>query len=79
MSGQQYRFRIGMVCIFTNKGISGVTGNDGRCCTITRLKPKNEWAQGEPEYVIHFLDSAGGGFGVRECELQPLTSSGEKQ
>ncbi len=66
-----HKYRLGQDCIFTNRGTSGVTKNDGKRCRIVRLKPANEWAQGEPEYVISFLDE-NHGFGVRECELQPV-------
>lgn len=66
------------VCVFTNRGVSGVRINDGKRCKIVRLKPSREWAQGEPEYVIHFLD-VNHGFGARECELEPTTEKGEKQ
>ena len=67
----QHRYRIGQVCVFTNRGVSGVRNNDGQRCEIARLKPVEEWAQGEPEYVIHFLDE-NHGFGARECELEPV-------
>lgn len=66
----RHRYRMGQVCVFTNRGVSGVTENDGKRCRIVRLKPAEEWAQGEPEYVIHFLGE-NHGFGVRECELEP--------
>ena len=66
---KEYRFRVGQTCIFTNKGVSGVTSNNGKRCRITRLKPPEMWAQGEPEYVIEFLEKDHG-FGVRECELE---------
>ena len=74
----QHRYRMGQVCVFTNRGVSGVTSNDGKRCKIVRLKPVEEWVQGEPAYVIHFLDE-NHGFGVRECELEPITEKGEKQ
>lgn len=65
-----HRYQLGQVCVFTNRGVSGVRCNDGKRCKILRLKPVEEWAQGEPEYVIRFLDE-NHGFGVRECELEP--------
>ena len=68
----QYRYRMDQVCVFTNRGVSGVRSNDGKRCKIVRLKPVEEWAQGEPEYVIHFLDE-NHGFGARECELELTT------
>ena len=73
-----HKYRIGQVCTFTNRGTSGVTKNDGKRCEIVRLKPANEWAQGEPEYVIRFLVE-NHDFGVRECELEPVTEKGEKR
>jgi len=66
----QHRYRMNQVCVFTNCCVSGVRSNDSKRCEIVRLKPVEEWAQGEPEYVIHFLDE-NHGFGVRERELQP--------
>ena len=66
----QHRYRMNQVCVFTNCCVSGVRSNDSKRCEIVRLKPVEEWAQGEPEYVIHFLDE-NRGFGVRERELQP--------
>lgn len=66
-----HSYVVGQVCVFTNRGVSGVTKNDGKRCEITHLKPPEHWFQGEPEYVIMFLDGSGG-FGVRECELQPV-------
>ena len=65
-----HRFEMNQVCVFTNRGVSGITANDGKRCKIVRLKPSTQWAQGEPEYVIHFLDE-NHGFGARECELEP--------
>lgn len=70
-ASMNHKYRIGQICIFTNRGTSGVTKNDGKRCRIVRLKPELEWAQGEPEYVIHFIEESHG-FGVRECELQPV-------
>lgn len=66
----QHRYRMNQVCVFTNRGVSTVACNDGKHCRIVRLKPVEEWAQGEPEYVIHFLDE-NQGFGARESELKP--------
>ena len=66
----QHRYRMNQVCVFTNCCVSGVRSNDSKRCEIVRLNPVEEWAQGEPEYVIHFLDE-NHGFGVRERELQP--------
>lgn len=71
----QHRYRINQVCIFTNRGVSGVRINDGKRCKIVRLKPVKEWVQGEPEYVIRFPDEKHG-FGARECELEPTTQKG---
>ncbi len=69
-----HHFELGGACVFTNRGTSGVTSNDGKKCRITRLKPELEWHQGEPEYVIEFLDErdrgTGHGFGCRESELE---------
>ncbi|HOX11076.1 MAG TPA: hypothetical protein P5323_00985 [Candidatus Moranbacteria bacterium] len=63
-------YKLGQICVFTNKGTSGIAKHNGKKCEITRLKPKEEWSRrDEPEYVIEFFD--GGGFGVRECELKP--------
>lgn len=70
MKTPNHKYQMDAVCVYTNRGSSGYTGNDGKHCRITRLKPPEEWAQGEPEYVIQFLEG-NGGFGVRECELQP--------
>lgn len=64
-----HKYRMGQVCVFTNRGVSGVTSNDGKHCKIVRLKPVDEWAQGEPEYVIDFLNE-NHGFGARESELK---------
>lgn len=65
-----HRYRIGQICIFTNRGMSGITSNDGKRCKIVRLKPAKEWVRSEPEYAMQFLDDDHG-FGVRECELEP--------
>ena len=65
-----YKYQKDQVCLFTNRGTSGITSNDGKRCRIVRLKPVEEWAQGEPEYGIHFLEE-NHGFGARECELEP--------
>lgn len=65
------RYRLGQVCVFTNRGISGITCNDGKRCRIVRIKPEEELTDGEPAYVIRFLDNEDHGFGVRECELAP--------
>jgi len=70
---QHHRYWMGQVCVFTNHGVSGVTSNDGKRCNIVLLKPVEEWVQGEPEYVIHFLDKKHG-FGARESELEPVNS-----
>ena len=72
----QHRYQMNQVCVFTNRGVSGIRSNDGKRCEIVRLKPVEEWAQGEPEYVIHFLGE-NHRFGVRESELQP-TPKGDK-
>lgn len=74
MMKSKHSFRAGDTCIFTNRGASGVTKNDGKRCRIVRLKPQKEWYQSEPEYVTHFLDGSGG-FGCRECELTPHQSN----
>lgn len=71
----QHQYQVGQVCTFTNRGVSGITRNDGKRCKIVRLKPVEEWAQGEPEYVIQFLDEQHS-FGVRECELELTTEKG---
>ena len=63
------RYAEGNRCIFTNKGVSGVTANDGVGCTINSVKPSEYWTRGKPEYVIS-LDN-GNHFGCRECELEP--------
>ena len=71
----RHRYRMGQICIFTNRGTSGVTSNDGKRCEIVRLKPVEEWTHKEPGYVINFLDKDHG-FGVRECELEPTKEKG---
>lgn len=68
-----HRYRLDQICVFTNRGISGITCNDGKRCRIVRIKPESERTDGEPAYVIRFLDGDGHGFGVRECELEPDT------
>lgn len=70
-----YRYQVDQICVFTNRGTSGNTDNDGKHCRIIRLKPIEEWFQGEPEYVIEFLGE-NHGFGVRECELNSTTEKG---
>ncbi len=65
------RYRLGQICVFTNRGISGITTNDGKRCRIERIKPESELTDREPAYVIRFLDDEDHGFGVRECELAP--------
>lgn len=71
-----FRFSVGDVCIFTNRGSSGVTKNDGKKCRIVRTKDpdSDEWRRllDEPGYVIKFLDGSNG-FGCRERELEPAT------
>jgi len=67
----QHRYRVGQVCVFTNRGSSGVTENDGEKCRITSLKPRRTWINNEPGYSIEFLDR-NHGFGVRECELEAV-------
>lgn len=67
----QHRYKLGQICIFTNRGTSGIKSNDGKRCRITRLKRPDEWATEEPAYVIAFLDE-NHGFGVRGCELEPV-------
>jgi len=69
MKAIKHKYRMGQVCVFTNRGVSGVTSNDGKQCKIVRLKPVDEWAQSEPEYVIGFLGE-NHGFGARESELK---------
>lgn len=75
----QYKYAVDAVCRFTNRGISGVISNDGRLCRIASRKPLEQWAQGEPEYIIRFLDKQGydtdDGFGARECELEEITDT----
>lgn len=70
----RHQYKLGDICVFTNRGVSGVTSNDGKHCRITSLKLREWWAQGEPEYVIEFLDEEGRGiehgFGCRESELE---------
>ena len=72
----QFRFKIGDQCIFTNRGSSGVTKNDGKECRVTQIKDpeSDEWrgTLDEPGYIIEFLDGSGG-FGCRECELEQAT------
>lgn len=65
-----HKYKFGQICIFTNKGSSGVTSNDGLKCEIIRLKPLDEWVYPEPAYVIIFED--GRSFGVRQSELEPV-------
>lgn len=67
----QHKYKLDQICIFTNRGESGITSNNGKLCKIVRLKPVEECLRGEPEYVIRFLDRDHG-FGVRECELEPI-------
>lgn len=62
--------------IFTNRGESGVTSNDGLKCVITRVKPKKECLRGEQEYVIRLEN--GRVFGVRHCELTPIPKKEEE-
>ncbi len=68
-----FRFSVGDVCIFTNRGSSGVTLNDGKKCRIVKVKdPKSDEWRGflnEPGYVISFLDGSNS-FGCRESELE---------
>ncbi len=75
-----FRFSVGDTCIFTNKGSSGVTSNDGKKCRVVRTKdPESDEWRGllrEPGYVIQFLDGSNS-FGCRESELQPATDKGE--
>lgn len=74
----RHRFRVHQACIFTNRGTSGVTSNDGKRCLIIRLKPPESWRQQkEPEYVINFIDE-NHGFGVRESELEPIKERRKK-
>lgn len=62
-------FNVGDICTFTNKGSSGVRSNDGKECSIARLKEREMWINSNvPEYVIRFGD--GNGFGASERELQ---------
>lgn len=68
-----YKYKVDDICVFTNRGTSGVTSNDGKQCRVTRLKPKEECRRGEPEYVITFLDGSNL-FGCRERELELLVS-----
>lgn len=67
----RHRYGLNQVCVFTNRSESGDTTDDGKRCRIVRLKRADEWAQGEPEYVVDFV---GGDhrFNVRECELEPV-------
>lgn len=56
------------ICVFTNKGSSGVKSNDGRECRILRVKEPGMWVNpAVPEYVIGFDDDHG--FGASEREL----------
>ena len=72
-----FKFSVGDVCIFTNKGASWVTSNDGKRCRIVRTKDpeSDEWKEliDEPGYVIEFLDDSNNGFGCRESELEQVT------
>lgn len=63
-----HKFHLGQTCIFTNRGTSGIKDNDHKRCKIVRLKPRDEWVDDVPAYVIEFLD--GGGFGAKETELK---------
>jgi len=69
---QPYKYAVDDVCVFTNKGSSGVTANDGKFCRIAELKKGPEWVGllDEPHYVIEFLDGSNT-FGCRESELEP--------
>jgi hypothetical protein len=61
-------FQVGDVCVFTNRGSSGVTANNGKQCKILRVK--EFWVNPKvPEYNIQFLHN-GNGFGVSERELE---------
>ena len=68
-----FRFSVGDICIFTNRGSSGYTGNDGKKCRIVGIKdPEDEKWCGlldEPGYVIKFLGGSNS-FGCRESELE---------
>lgn len=74
-----HRFVVGEVCVFTNRGSSGVTKNDGKRCRVVGQKHPKDWqingqsVLDEPGYVITFEDGFGG-FGCRESELEPLAT-----
>lgn len=68
----KHRYPLNKICVFTNRGTSGVTSNDGKLCKITRLKPPEEWTKNEPGYVIQFFHN-GNAFGVLESEIAPAS------
>lgn len=72
------RFSVGDICIFTNRGFSGVTKNDGKRCRVVRIKDpaSKEWRGliDKPGHVIQFLDGSNS-FGCRESELEPITQN----
>jgi len=67
----KHRYQLGQVCIFTNRGISGVTGNDGERCRIISIIPIGERVNDEPWYGVQFLDRDHN-FGACERELKPV-------
>ena len=66
----------GKTYVFTNRGSSGVTKNDGKLCVIESLKTGAFWNSvlDEPGYSIRFLESSLG-FGCRESELKLQTQN----
>lgn len=66
---REHRLKVGQICVFTNRGSSGITKNDGKKCEIRRCKPRKEWASDVPEYVIEFMGEDHG-FGCLESELE---------
>ena len=65
------KYKAGDSATYTNKGSSGYTGNDGKEVVIISIKDTKIWATNEPEYIIEFVRE-NHGFGVRECELNPI-------
>jgi hypothetical protein len=72
VSASQPKFGVGDTCTFTNKGSSGYKGNDGKECSIVRVKNPDECVNKKvSEYIIRFAD--GNGFGASERELKLKT------
>jgi hypothetical protein len=64
------RHGIGAVCIYTNRGGSGVTSNDGNRCRIDNYAGVTGEG-GQPLYSITFVGTRHG-INARHDELAPL-------